>query len=94
MEKIKETIDLKELEKYGYEKKNAMYVKYTNDTYYGSPIAITINAYTRIIEKRYCWTYMFGPILHSSIMRNNKPVKVNKKYIQDLIQAGYIEEAK
>jgi hypothetical protein len=27
-------------------------------------------------------------------MRNNKPVKVNKKYIQDLIQAGYIEEAK
>lgn len=93
MEKIKETIDLKELEKYGYEKENAMYVKYTNDTYYGSPIAITINAYTRIIEKCYCWTYMFGPILHSNIMRNDKPVKVDK-YIKDLIQAGYIEEAK
>ena len=35
MKKIKENIDLKELEKYGYEKENGMYVKHTNDTVFG-----------------------------------------------------------
>lgn len=92
MKKINETINLKELEKYGYEKYNAYYVKYTNDTYRGAKIAICINLFTRYIEKHYCWTYMFGPVLHTIITRNNKPVNVDKKYIQDLIQAGYVEE--
>lgn len=91
MKKIKENVDLKELEKYGYEK-NIYYVKYTNDTYYGYPITITIDSCTRIINKCYCWTRRGGsPIFHSTILRNDKAVKPDK-YIKDLIKAGYVEE--
>lgn len=90
MKKIKEDIDLKKLEKYGYEK-NIYYVKYTNDTYYGYPITITIDSCTRIINKCYCWTYEGGPIIKQPIVRNGKRVKPDK-YIEDLIKAGYVEE--
>ena len=92
MLKIKDNVDLKELEKYGYEKLHSSYVKYTKDTYRGYCIAITINIFSRIIAKCYCWTYMFAPIFHTEIMRNGKPVNVNKNYIQDLIQADLVEE--
>ena len=44
---------MKELEKYGFEEENSRYVKYTNDTYYDNPITITVNRFTRIIEKCY-----------------------------------------
>ena len=88
---IKENIDLKELEKYGYEEENGMYVKYTNDTYYGHPIIIVIVSCTRIIRKCYCWTYEGGLIIKQPIVRNGKRVKPDK-YIEDLIKAGYVEE--
>lgn len=90
--RIKNEVDLKELETYGYEKVNSRYVKYTNDTYRGKQIAICINIFSKIIEKCYCWTYMFAPIFHTTIMRNNKPVNVNNKYIQVLIQDGLVEK--
>lgn len=91
MKKIKENIDLKELEKYGYEEENGMYVKYTNDTYHGHPIIIVIVSCTRIIHKCYCWTYEGGSIIKQPIVRNRKRVKPDK-YIEDLIKAGYVEE--
>lgn len=91
MKKIKKNIDLKELEKYGFEEENSRYVKYTNDTYYDNPITITVNRFTRIIEKCYAWKRMLGPIYHSSIVKNDKQVKPDK-YIEDLIKAGYVEE--
>lgn len=91
IKKIKEDIDLKELEKYGYEEENSRYVKYTNDTYYDNPITITVNKFTRIIEKCYAWKCMLGPIYHSPIVKNDKQVKPDK-YIKDLIKAGYVEE--
>lgn len=96
MKKIKENVDLKELEKYGYKKKEGyfineiIYIKYTNNTYYGYPIAITINSLTRFIRKSFCWTYK-GTIVKIPIVRNNKDVKPDK-YIKDLIKAGYVEE--
>lgn len=89
IKKIKEDIDLKELEKYGYEE-DIYYIKHTNDTYYGYPIAITINSLTRFIRKSFCWTYK-GTIVKIPIVRNNKDVKPDK-YIEDLIKAGYVEE--
>ena len=67
------------------------YVKYTNDTYYDNPITITVNKFTRVIEKCYAWKCMLGPIYHSPIVKNDKHVKPNK-YIKDLIKAGYVEE--
>lgn len=91
MKKIKENIDLKELEKYGYEEENGMYVKHTNDTYHGHPIIIVIVSCTRIIHKCYCWTYEGGSIIKQPIVRNRKRVKPDK-YIKDLIKAGYVEE--
>lgn len=77
MKKIKEDIDLKELEKYGYEEENGVYVKHTNDTYYGYQVNISIEPYTRIIEKCFYWTFFSFNV---------------EKYIQDLIKAGYVEE--
>lgn len=91
IKKIKEDIDLKELEKYGYEEENGTYVKYTNDTYYDDPIVISVSMFTRIIKKCYAWTYMMGPIIEQPIIRNGKPSKPDK-YIKDLIKAGYVEE--
>ena len=92
IKKIKEDIDLKELEKYGYKKEDGIiYSKYTSDTYYGYPITIDINSLTRIIRKCFCWTYTNGSIIKIPIVRNNKDVKPDK-YIQDLIKAGYVEE--
>ena len=91
IKKIKEDIDLKELEKYGFEKENIYYVKYTNDTYYDNPIVITIDSCTRVINKCYCWTRRVSPIFNSTILRNNEPTKPDK-YIKDLIKAGYVEE--
>lgn len=91
MKKIKEDINLKELEKYGYEEENGMYVKYTNDTYHGHLIIIVIVSCTRIIHKCYCWTYEGGSIIKQPIVRNRKRVKPDK-YIEDLIKAGYVEE--
>lgn len=91
IKKIKEDIDLKELEKYGYELEDEIiYIKYTNNTYYGCPIAITINSLTRFIRKSFCWNYK-GSIVKIPIVRNNKDVKPDK-YIKDLIKAGYVEE--
>ena len=90
--KVKNGIDLKEFEKFGYEQQNGLYVKYTNDTYRGAKVAIVIFRYsTTVITKCYCWSYMFSPILYSMIMRKDKPVSV-EKYIKDLIQAGLVEE--
>lgn len=77
MKKIKEDIDLKELEKYGYEEENGVYVKHTNDTYYGYQVNISIEPYTRIIEKCFYWTCFSFNV---------------EKYIQDLIKADYVEE--
>lgn len=77
MKKIKEDIDLKELEKYGYEKENGMYVKHTNDTDYGYQVNISIDPYTRIIEKCFCLACFSFNV---------------EKYIQDLIKADYVEE--
>lgn len=92
IKKIKEDIDLKELEKYGYKKEDGIiYIKYTNDTYYGYPIVITINSLTRFIRKSFCWTCTEGSIIEIPIVRNNKDVKPDK-YIKDLIKAGYVEE--
>lgn len=91
--KVKYGINFKELEKYGYEKDNGKYVKYTSDTYRGAKVAIVIGYYSNaLIAKCYCWAYAFSPIMHSVIMRKGKPVSVDKKYIQDLIQAGLVEE--
>lgn len=91
IKKIKEDIDLKELEKYGYKKEDGIiYIKYTNNTYHGYPIVITINSLTRFIRKSFCWTYK-GTIVKIPIVRNNKDVKPDK-YIKDLIKAGYVEE--
>lgn len=91
MKKIKDNIDLKKLEKYGYELEDEIiYIKYTNNTYYGYPIVITINSLTRFIRKSFCWTYK-GTIVKIPIVRNNKDVKPDK-YIKDLIRAGYVEE--
>ena len=91
IKKIKEDIDLKELEKYGYELEDEIiYIKYTNNTYHGYPIVITINSLTRFIRKSFCWTYK-GTIVKIPIVRNNKDVKPDK-YIKDLIKAGYVEE--
>lgn len=92
IKKIKEDIDLKELEKYGYKKEDGIiYVKYTNNTYHGYPIVITINSLTRFIRKSFCWTCTEGSIIEIPIVRNNKDVKPDK-YIKDLIKAGYVEE--
>lgn len=77
MKKIKENIDLKELEKYGYKEENGVYVKHTNDTYYGYQLNISIEPYTRIIEKCFCWNCFSFNV---------------DKYIQDLIKAGYVDE--
>lgn len=77
IKKIKEDIDLKELEKYGYEEENGTYVKHTNDTDYGYQVNISIDPYTRIIEKCFCWTCFSFNV---------------EKYIQDLIKADYVEE--
>ena len=91
IKKIKEDIDLKELEKYGYKKEDGIiYIKYTNNTYHGYQIVITINSLTRFIGKSFCWTYN-GSIIEIPIVRNNKDVKPDK-YIKDLIKAGYVEE--
>ena len=92
MKKIKENIDLKKLEKYGYEK-DIYYIKHTKDTYYGHPIIMVIDSCTRIIYKCYCWTYEGGPIIKQPIVRNGKRVKPDK-YIEDLIKAGYVEDFK
>lgn len=96
MEKIKKNIDLKELEKYGYEKESGMYVKHTNDTVFGGHVVVTINAYTKIIDVCYCWTCFskksyFSHPLYSTIMINGEPVEP-EKYIIDLIKAGYVED--
>ena len=92
IKKIKEDIDLKELEKYGYKKEDGItYIKYTNNTYHGYPIVITINSLTRFIRKSFCWTCTEGEIIEIPIVRNNKDVKPDK-YIKDLIKAGYVEE--
>lgn len=92
IKKIKEDIDLKELEKYGYKKEDEIiYIKYTNNTYHGYPIVITINSLTRFIRKSFCWTCTEGSIIEIPIVRNNKDVKPDK-YIKDLIKAGYVEE--
>lgn len=92
IKKIKEDIDLKELEKYGYELEDGIiYIKYTNNTYHGYPIVITINSLTRFIRKSFCWTCTEGSIIEIPIVRNNKDVKPDK-YIKDLIKAGYVEE--
>nr|DAW58868.1 MAG TPA: hypothetical protein [Caudoviricetes sp.] len=92
IKKIKEDIDLKELEKYGYKKEDGIiYIKYTNNTYHGYPIVITINSLTRFIRKSFCWTCTEGSIIEIPIVRNNKDVKPDK-YIKDLIKAGYVEE--
>ena len=92
IKKIKEDIDLKELEKYCYKKEDGIiYIKYTNDTYHGYPIVITINSLTRFIRKSFCWTCTDGSIIEIPIVRNNKDVKPDK-YIKDLIKAGYVEE--
>lgn len=77
MKKIKDNIDLKELEKYSYEKENGVYVKHTNDIDYGYQVNISIDPYTRIIEKCFCWTCFSFNV---------------EKYIQDLIKADYVEE--
>lgn len=92
IKKIKEDIDLTELEKYGYKKEDGIiYIKYTNNTYHGYPIVITINSLTRFIRKSFCWTCTEGSIIEIPIVRNNKDVKPDK-YIKDLIKAGYVEE--
>ena len=92
IKKIKEDIDLKELEKYGYKKEDGIiYIKYTNNTYHGYPIVITINSLTRFIRKSFCWTCTKGEIIEIPIVRNNKDVKPDK-YIKDLIKAGYVED--
>lgn len=91
IKKIKEDIDLKELEKYGYEKENGMYVKHTNDTVFGGPVVVTINAHTKIIDICYCWVCFSKNPMYSTIMINGEPVEP-EKYIIDLIKAGYVEE--
>lgn len=87
MEKIKENIDLKELEKYGYKKEDGMYVKHTNHKLFDGDIVVTINIYTRIIDVCYYWDCF----LYSTITINGEPVKPDK-YIKDLIKVGYVEE--
>lgn len=95
MEKIKENIDLKELEKYGYKKEDGMYVKHTNHKLFGGDIVVTINIYTRIIDVCYYWDCFLKPRIsspiYSTITINGEPVEL-EKYIQDLIKAGYVEE--
>ena len=82
MFKIKDDINLKELEKFGYyENKPFNYIKALVDTEIRYD-AIVVNIKTKKIER----------IIKEIYMKEIKCKKVCKKYIQDLIQAGLVEK--
>ena len=95
---IKEDVNMEILTKYGYEKIGSQYVKeIKGEHYYNHPVAITIDDdefKCRTIRKCYMWTYMFGPVLHQPIIKNDRYVNVNRDYIRDLIDAKIVINAK
>ena len=81
MYRIKKEIPLEDLKKFGYEKKQKLYVKkifkYIDYTYF----EVFINTYTREIDA--CDGYSFY------FKINDEDIKI---YIEDLIQANIVEK--
>lgn len=82
MLKIKDSVDLKELEKFGYiENKPFNYLKFFVDTPVRCDL-ISIDIKTRRVER----------VIKEIYSKEVKPKKVCEKYIIDLIDAGLIEK--
>ena len=77
MLKIKDNVNLKELEKFGYEDLGSCYYKDTQPTVIGSPWVVRVDKKTK--EVKY-WNCVNGR------------VGIASKVIQDLIQAGLVKE--
>ena len=90
MLKIKDNVDLKELEKFGFETGyDYEYEKMYVDTYYNGSKSVVVEEETKEIFI-VCYNFSFDET--NGTKKIVKDEKYIKKYIKDLIKAGLVEK--